>query len=127
NHIDVSEVAAHYGGGGHAKASGCALTKEAYKQFVAEAFELQPLREDARQNRYNVKQSSFGTLYKNRTDHKFFLYPEHDGSWMIEKNKAKMEQTFASFAEAEKFLKRNEEAWLVKDDMFVEYLKERAK
>ena len=28
DHVDVSEVAGHYGGGGHAKASGCSLTKK---------------------------------------------------------------------------------------------------
>lgn len=127
DHIDVSRVAAHYGGGGHAKASGCSLTKEAYKQFVADAFELQPLREDARKNRYNLKQSSSGTLYKNRTDDKFFLYQENDRSWNIKQNNTNLQTTFASFAETEKFLKRNEQAWLVRDDIFIEYLNDRTK
>ena len=127
DHIDVSEVASHYGGGGHAKASGCLLNKEAYKQFVADTFELDPLREDARQNRYNLKLSSFGTLYTSRKGDMFFLYPAADHSWVIEKNKVKMKQTFANFQEGENFLKRNEQAWIVKDDIFVDYLKDRIK
>ncbi len=46
---------------------------------------------------------------------------------MIEQNKIKMKQTFTSFEEGEKFLKRNYEAWLVKDDAFVSYLMEEVK
>ena len=36
--VDVSKVAGHYGGGGHAKASGCSLTDEAYQAFCDENF-----------------------------------------------------------------------------------------
>ncbi|MCG7345658.1 oligoribonuclease [Sporosarcina sp. ACRSL] len=122
DHVDVSEVAGHFGGGGHAKASGCSLTQEAFQQFVLDTFHLEPLREDARRNRYNVKQSSFGSLYKNRTEESFFVYPETDQVWAIEQNNSKLEQTFTSFEEAERFLKRNYEAWLVRDDAFVNYL-----
>lgn len=122
NHIDVSEVAGYFGGGGHQKASGCSLTDEAYKQFVLDTFHLEPIQEDASRNRYNLKQSLFGSLYKNRRGDVFLLYPTNDQSWKIEKNKAVMEQTFTSFEEAEQFLKRNYEAWLVRDDHFVEYL-----
>jgi oligoribonuclease NrnB/cAMP/cGMP phosphodiesterase (DHH superfamily) len=122
DHIDVSEVAGHFGGGGHAKASGCSLTDEAYKQFVAETFHLEPLREDAKRNRYNMKRSSFGSLYKNRMEEIFLLYPVNDLDWAIEQNQTKMEQTFTSFDEGEHFLKRNYAAWLVQDDAFVRYL-----
>ena len=121
NHIDVSEVAGYFGGGGHQKASGCSLTDEAYKQFVLDTFHLEPIQEDASRNRYNLKQSLFGSLYKNRREDVFLLYPTNQ-SWKIEKNKAVMEQTFTGFEEAEQFLKRNYEAWLVRDDHFVEYL-----
>lgn len=122
DHVDVSEVAGHFGGGGHAKASGCTLTDEAYKKFVLETFHLEPLREDAKRNRYNVKQSSFGSMYKNKKEDIFFLYPNNETEWVIERNKTKMDQTFSSFTEAEIFLKRNETAWLVRDDTFVSYL-----
>ncbi|NEU31691.1 oligoribonuclease [bacterium LRH843] len=123
DHVDVSEVASHFGGGGHAKAAGCSLTNEAYKKFVTETFHLVPLQEDAKRNRYNVKQSAFGTMYKNRKEEIFFLFLDNNGEeWIIEKNKIKINKTFPSFEEAEKYLKRNDAAFLVKDEFFVNYL-----
>src|SRR5699024_12516386 len=103
------------------------MNKEKYKQVVSNKFELDPLREDARQNRYKLKLSSFDTLYISLKGDMFFLYPAADHSLIIEKNKVKMKQTFASFQEWENFLKRNEQAWIVKDDIFVDYLKDRIK
>ncbi|MDI2588405.1 oligoribonuclease [Psychrobacillus sp. NEAU-3TGS] len=122
DHIDVSEIAGYFGGGGHQKASGCSLTDEAYKQFVLDTFHLEPMQEDAKRNRYNLKHSSFGSLYKNRREDIFLLYQANEQHWLIEKNKTLMEQIFTSFEESEQFLKRNYEAWLVRDDQFVEYL-----
>ncbi|RTQ95107.1 DHH family phosphoesterase [Lysinibacillus telephonicus] len=122
DHVDVSEIAGIFGGGGHQKASGCTLTDEAYKQYVLDTFHLDPLQEDAKRNRYNIKQSSFGSLYKNRNEDIFLIYLKSDEHWVIEKNKVALEQTFTSFEQAERFLKRNFEAWLVRDDVFVEYL-----
>ena len=127
DHVDVSEVAGQFGGGGHAKASGCSLTNEAYKQFVLDTFHLEPLREDARRNRYNLKRSSFGSLYKNRTEDSFSSIQVNDQDWAIEQNKTKLEQTFTSFEEGESFLKRNYEVWLVRDDAFVNYLMDQVK
>lgn len=120
--IDVSEIAGQLGGGGHQKASGCSLTDEAYKQFVIDTFQLEPIQEDAKRNRYNLKQSLFGALYKNRNDDVFLLYSNNNEYWVIEKNKTILEETFKNFNEGERFLKRNYEAWLVRDDLFVEYL-----
>ena len=122
DHVDVAEIASVYGGGGHQKASGCTLTDEGYKQFVSDTFHLDPLQEDAKRNRYNTKQSSFGSLYKNRHDDIFFIHPKTEEHWVIEKNKTIIDQTFGSFEEGERFLKRKFEAWLVRDDIFVEYL-----
>jgi len=122
DHIDVSEVAGKFGGGGHAKASGCSLVEEAYKKFVLETFHLEPLREDAKRNRYNVKRSMFGTFYKNRTEEIFLIYPLNECDWAIDHYKTKMDLTFSSFDEAETFLKRNYGVWLVRDDTFVNYL-----
>jgi oligoribonuclease NrnB/cAMP/cGMP phosphodiesterase (DHH superfamily) len=122
DHVDVSEVAGTFGGGGHAKASGSSLTKEAYAQFVLETFNLDPLREDARRNRYNIKHSLFGCLYKNQTEEIFFLYPSGESEWVIEKNKRILDSKFESFADGEKYLKRNYAVWLVRDDTFVKYL-----
>jgi len=122
DHIDVSAIAAKYGGGGHQKAAGCSLTVEAYKQYVVATFHIEPIPEDAKRNRYNVKGSTFGTFYKNQHDQMFRLYSNDEVDWIIEKNNILLTQSFASFNEAEWFLKRNNQAWLVRDDLFVDYL-----
>ncbi|WP_419887363.1 DHH family phosphoesterase [Neobacillus niacini] len=127
DHIDVSEVAGKYGGGGHAKASGCSLTEEAYKNFVTETFHLESIPEDARRNRYNLKRSSFGTLYKSRREDYFLLYQVSDDEWAIQKGQKRLEQTYPNFEEGESYLKRNYEVWLVKDDDFVQYLMKQVK
>lgn len=120
NHVDVSEVAARYGGGGHAKAAGSPLTEEAYNELVAGAFTREPLREDASRNRYNLKEAEHGSLYKNQIEERFLIHAVND-EWAIEKNGIPLELVFADFAAAEKFLKRTEEAWLARDDDFVDY------
>jgi uncharacterized protein len=122
NHIDVSEIAGFYGGGGHAKASGCKLTEAAYKQFITESFPIDPLREDARHNRFNLKSSSFGTLYQDPAENLFLLYPLSEQEWAIDKNQEKLAITFESFQEGERYLKRQFAAWLVRDEAFVKYL-----
>jgi uncharacterized protein len=127
DHIDVSEVAAQFGGGGHAKAAGCPLTEDAYRQFVTDTYQLESIPEDAKRNRYNVKESTFGTMYRNRRDETYFIHPLQNGDWVIEKNKKIIEQPHQSFEEAEKFLKRKYSAWLIKDDDFVRNLIEEVK
>jgi len=122
DHVDVSEVAGHYGGGGHAKAAGCSLTNEAYNQFVTDTFHLDPVREDARRNRYNLKESSSGSLYETQNDDMFLVSLQNEDEWIIENSKGLSIHTFKSFKEAEIFLKRNYAAWLVRDDIFVKYL-----
>ncbi|MED4265173.1 oligoribonuclease [Priestia megaterium] len=122
DHVDVSEVAGHYGGGGHAKAAGCSLTNEAYNQFVTDTFHLDPVREDARRNRYNLKESSSGSLYETQNDDMFLVSLQNEDEWIIENSKGLSIHTFKSFKEAEIFLKRNYSAWLVRDDIFVKYL-----
>ena len=74
-----------------------------------------------------MKASSFGSLYKNRKGENFLLYQENNQGWVIEKNKSILEQTFESFDEGERFLKRNFAAWLVKDEQFVTYLMKEVK
>jgi len=127
DHIDVSAIAAEFGGGGHQKAAGCSLTDEAYEQYVVQTFHIDPIPEDAKRNRYNLRFSSFGTMYKNLKEEFFLLYSISDFDWVIEKNKLPLDQIFTSFYEAEWFLKRNYQAWLVKDELFVDYLMEVAK
>lgn len=115
-----------YGGGGHQKALGCNLTEETYQIFVQNTFQLDPMPQDAKYNRYNVKESSFGTMYADADDNNYFIL-QKDGVWMIEKSEQLIETTFASFEEAEKYLKRMYEAYLVRDEVFVEYLMNRVK
>lgn len=73
DHVDVSEIAAVYGGGGHQKAAGCNLTEETYQIFVQNTFQLDPMPQDAKYNRYNVKESSFGTMYADADDNNYFI------------------------------------------------------
>ncbi|MED3882579.1 oligoribonuclease [Priestia megaterium] len=122
DHVDVSEVAGHYGGGGHAKAAGCSLTNEAYGQFVTDTFHMDPLREDAKRNRYNLKESLNGSLYETQNEDMLFVSFQNENEWIIENSKGTLTHTFTTFKEAETFLKRNYAAWLVRDDIFVKYL-----
>ncbi|WP_277750893.1 DHH family phosphoesterase [Anaerobacillus alkaliphilus] len=123
-YIDVSEIAGNYGGGGHAKASGCSLTPEAYEYFVAEPFKIDPMRADAFRNQYNLKESIHGSLYENRDDDQFFVYPSDEDEWTVERNGSPVEEEFVSFQEAENYIKRNYSAWLVRDEIYVQFLKE---
>jgi len=125
DNVDVSEIAGRYGGGGHAKAAGCTLTDEVYSLFVAGAFSLEPIKPDAMRNRYNLKESRSGTYYENRKDDTFLLFPSPSGDeWRIERNGTLLEQSFRSFAQAERFIKRQYGAWLAKDENFVQFLME---
>lgn len=115
-----------YGGGGHAKASGCSITDEVYELFVAEAFRIEPVRPDAFRNIYNLKGSANGALYENRAQMRFFLFPL-DNEWNIQINGETQDETFAAFEEAEWFIKRNYAASLVRDEVFVAFLAEHLK
>ncbi|MEF3303289.1 DHH family phosphoesterase [Paenibacillus sp. GYB003] len=119
--VDVSEIAATFGGGGHAKAAGCPLTETAFRLYAAEPFFLEPLRPDAVRNEYNAKGSAFGALYENRRSDDLFLFPVDD-RWHIDVNGETLEQSFDSFEDAERYLKRHYAAWLARDDAFVRYL-----
>ncbi|WP_047152732.1 DHH family phosphoesterase [Aneurinibacillus tyrosinisolvens] len=122
--IDVSEIASHFGGGGHAKAAGCSLTEPAYQWYVAEPFRMEPMGFDAFRNVYNVKQAKHGCLYGNREEETFFIYPSGENNWVIERNGSVIEPSFSSFAEAERYIKRNHSAWLLRDDAFIAFLME---
>ncbi|BAU28649.1 hypothetical protein DFP93_105117 [Aneurinibacillus soli] len=122
--MDVSAVAQQFGGGGHAKASGCSLTEEAYQLYVAGPFHIEPMRADAFKNVHNCKGSRHGSLYENRQEDTFFIYPLGEDKWVIEENGTKRSKPFSSFEEAERFVKRNHAAWLVRDEVFIAYLKE---
>ena len=121
--IDVSEVAGKYEGGGHQKASGCNLTEKAFKQFVEQTFYSEPIKRDAPNNQLNVKESDVGTLYTTKDKQDIFLKPNEHHEWVLEMNHKKQSQTFTSFQEAERYIKRRFGAWLNYDDKFEEYVK----
>lgn len=123
DHVDVSAVAGKFGGGGHAKASGCSMGKDAYKLFVQDIFPLDPLRPDAFKNKYNNKNARQGSLYENKKGDKLFIYAPADGKWILEMNGKPMQETYPDFQAAENYIKRKYQAWLVHDDIYVEFLK----
>ncbi|MFS0560368.1 DHHA1 domain-containing protein [Terribacillus sp. 179-K 1B1 HS] len=124
--VDVSAIAGNYGGGGHQKASGASLTEDAFELFVKKAFELQTLRPDAIDNRFNVPKNDLGTLYANEQNDKFLIV-QQNRKYYIMKNQQPAEIGFESFEEAERQLKREELAFLVTDHRYVKYLSERVK
>ncbi|WP_280637181.1 DHH family phosphoesterase [Alkalihalobacillus sp. BA299] len=120
--IDVSEVAGQFGGGGHAKASGCPLTEHAYQLFVAEPFQIEPMRPDAFRNQYNLKAAEKGCLYQNHYEDYIFVYPIKEDLWNIDRNGKAIARSFQSFSEAEFYIKRYHSAWLARDEQYIEYL-----
>ncbi len=120
DHIDVSEIAAQYGGGGHAKAAGCSLTPEAYKEFIDKTFSLKSLRMDHSHNKMNLKQQC--AHYENSEKKHFLLYKDKENKWKVEKDHHLLPDDFSTFEEAERFIKRTYSAYLSKDDMLIQYL-----
>ncbi|MGD6802915.1 oligoribonuclease [Rossellomorea vietnamensis] len=126
DHVDVSEVAGKFEGGGHAKASGCNLTTEAFKLFVTDVFTIEPLPIDAPKNRYNLKESPNGSLYKNRQEDQLFVYPIDGEEWKVEYNGV-FEGDFPTYLDAENHIKKEYSAALCKDDEYTEFLMENVK
>ena len=123
DHVDVSAVAGKFGGGGHAKASGCSMGKDAYKLFVQDIFPLDPMRQDAFRNKYNNKSSMQGSLYENKKGDKFFIFAAGEDNWILEMNGKPVREPYQNFQQAENYIKRKYQAWLVHDDIYVEFLK----
>lgn len=120
--IDVSEIASQFGGGGHAKASGCSMGNEAFQKYVIDLFHEESLRMDAPKNKLNLKESTSGVLYEGRSGHHYFVYCE-DSAWYLQDNHKRTNHTFSSYQEAVNYIKRTDFAWLVKDDIYESYLK----
>ncbi|MEK3734921.1 MULTISPECIES: DHH family phosphoesterase [Paenibacillus] len=123
DHVDVSEVAMRYGGGGHAKAAGCTITEEVYRLYAAEPFELEPIRFDAVRNQFNVKGAESGVLYESWGEDLLFVYAQA-GEWVIEWNGESLPFRFSTFHDAERHMKRQYGAWLARDDVYVQMLKD---
>jgi uncharacterized protein len=117
--VNVSEFAKKYGGGGHPKASGSELTSEAFNQFVVNVFENTPLKPDADRNEYNLKNSQIGTSYQNNLGEISYIIPTGNGGFNVVHNKKKLDQSFKTFADAERHLKRNYSAWMRSDHEFL--------
>lgn len=120
--VDVSEIAARYDGGGHQKASGCNLTEKAFKQFVERTFNCEPLKRDAFNNQYNLKGSPNGSFYKGKNDESIFVYQKEKGDWKIKVNQTPLETAFPSFEAAEKHIKKEYFATLVRDIDWIDHL-----
>lgn len=121
DHVDVSEVAGEFGGGGHAKASGSTMNGEAYKRYIEEVFPQEPIKPDAFKNTYNLKDSKKGCLYENRDRDLFFVYT--DGKkYFIKQENIERQGPFEGFEAAEHFLKREFSAALARDEVYIEYL-----
>ncbi|WP_221567860.1 DHH family phosphoesterase [Alkalihalobacillus sp. TS-13] len=122
--VDVSAVAGYFGGGGHAKAAGCSMNEESYEIYARAAFIIEPIRQDAFRNHYNLKETPQGCLYENRNEDRLFIYAEVSDQWIVERNGKAISHRFSSFEEAERYVKRNHSAWLARDEHYVDYLKE---
>jgi uncharacterized protein len=121
DNVDVSAIAGEFGGGGHAKAAGCTMNGEAYKRFIEQAFQLDPIKQDAPRNVYNLKESRYGCLYENRDRDLFLIYKDGKRYFVSIDNK-EPSGPFENFAMAERFLKREFGAALAKDEIYVGYL-----
>jgi oligoribonuclease NrnB/cAMP/cGMP phosphodiesterase (DHH superfamily) len=112
DYVNVAEFASKFGGGGHPKASGCDLTKEAFEKFVVNVFDLPPLKPDPERNEFNVKGAPFGTAYENRNGEISYIRPLPDGAFEIIHDGKKLEEQFPTFEAAEHHLKRQFASWL---------------
>ncbi|CAM4005458.1 DHH family phosphoesterase [Mesobacillus thioparans] len=121
DHVDVSALAGKFGGGGHAKASGCTLNGEAYKRYIDQVFPLEPIKQDAFKNTYNIKDSRNGCLYENRDRDLFFIFKDGTRYFIKLEQKEKL-GPYNDFPEAERFLKRNYGAALARDEVYIGYL-----
>ncbi|MCM3573878.1 DHHA1 domain-containing protein [Mesobacillus subterraneus] len=119
--VDVSAVAGEFGGGGHAKASGCSINKEAYNRYIEQAFPLDPIKPDAFRNTYNLKDSKNGCLYENR-DRDFYLIYTDGTRYFVQQESKERHGPFEGFELAERFVKREYGAALARDDVYISYL-----
>ncbi|SFQ85562.1 MULTISPECIES: DHH family phosphoesterase [unclassified Bacillus (in: firmicutes)] len=122
DHIDVSSIAGEYGGGGHAKASGCSMDDAAFKNFVQDIFHEDTLMADPEQNQHNLKKSPKGTLFENRQKEQYLILPSGSEEWIISINGEQKHESFPSFEKAEEYLKRQFSVWLSRDDSYIDFM-----
>lgn len=125
DHIDVSQFAKRFGGGGHPKASGCSLTEETFDLFVKDVFMTPPINRDAVNNELNKKEAAYGSLFVNKKAEKTFVFPNREtNTWEIVHDGKRIEQQFTTFNDAEMFLKRQFAAGLAFDHTQIKYMQE---
>jgi oligoribonuclease NrnB/cAMP/cGMP phosphodiesterase (DHH superfamily) len=120
--VNVAEFAKKYGGGGHPKASGADLTKEAFETYIVNVFDLVPLKPDADRNEFNLKESEYGTSYQNHHGDISYILPAGNSQYSIIHKGKKLEQLFPSFLAAERHVKRHYSSWLRYDKEYLEQL-----
>ena len=74
-----------------------------------------PIRSDANKNTFNTKNSVYGSLYENRNEQQVFIFPS-GGRWEVDVDGVESNQHFSTFEEAERYVKREYAAWLVRDE-----------
>ncbi|GAE37527.1 DHH family phosphoesterase [Halalkalibacter akibai] len=124
--VDVSQIANQFGGGGHSKAAGCSINEDAYKLFITNTFPLDSLKIDAPKNQVNLKGRKEGCLYADREENYYIITPSGEQKYKLIKDQKTIE-IFNTFEEAERYLKRNYAAYLVRDDVFDKYKTEAKK
>jgi uncharacterized protein len=122
DHVDVSEFATRFGGGGHPKASGSELTKQAFEKFIVNVFPLLPTKLDADKNERNVKGASYGSIYENRNGEYFYIRLLSKENFVVIHKGKKFEKTFPSYESAENYIKRNFVSWLSYDNDLIRHL-----
>ncbi|HJV16751.1 MAG TPA: DHHA1 domain-containing protein, partial [Bacillales bacterium] len=122
DHVDVSEFATRFGGGGHPKASGCELTKPAFEKFIVNVFSLIPMKSDADKNERNTKAATYGSCYENRNGDFSFIHPLSNESYEVFVNGKKLDEHFQTYVSAEHYLKRNFVSWLSYDNDLMRFL-----
>lgn len=122
--VDVSKFAQKYDGGGHPKASGCALYDETFSLYVEKAFPLSPIKLDAPKNEHNAKESNYLSLYSNRKGERAVIFPLEDGKWSTLDLQENVKDVFSTYAEAERSIKRKFAAGLAFDNDFFNLLTE---
>jgi uncharacterized protein len=118
DHVDLSEVAKEYGGGGHQKSAGASLTDKSFFDFVVGMHKIMPRKVEPQKNKYNIKNSRYGTVYENYDGQYFSIVPNTE-KWSIICDQTKREEFFSSFEEAENALKVEKGAWLSNDDVLI--------
>jgi hypothetical protein len=88
------------------------MTKDAFEKFVVNVFALTPLKPDADRNEMNLKEAPYGTSYQNSKGEVSYIRPHHDGTYSIIHKGIKLDYSFKSYVEAERFLKRKDYSWL---------------